>query len=324
MRNDMTGEVKHHSFGPTDIQEVTVWWKNNKYKILNVYSPPGTTCSLPLLQEPNYTRTIICGDFNGHSPRWGYADLNSTGKYIEKLADTTNLKLVQDENSPATLLHRVHKTCHRPDLTLISADMADTVSSRVTDDMGSDHRGIITKISTPKPAYYKPKTRWNFKKANWKKFKEVTDSLLDVPELPSKMDAANQMFIEAVQKGSHQSIPKGSRKKYKPFWTKEIEKAVIERRTARAQLERSGKAADRKTYNKVSAVVKRTIHKAKQEKWHTTCGKLDLRRQGAKAWSLLGNLSGKKQKVNPKPVETDDSIAVTDKEKAKILNSHFA
>ena len=115
IRNDITGEVEETPDGTTDIQKITVWWNDLKYTLLNVYSPPETTCSLPSLQEPCYTRTIVCGDFNGHSPRWGYTDLNSTGKYLEELADTSTLTIIQDEHSPTTLLHRVHKkTCFRP------------------------------------------------------------------------------------------------------------------------------------------------------------------------------------------------------------------
>ena len=149
IRNDITGRAENLTSGSTDMQEVTVWWNHQKYYILNVYSPPGTTCSIPHLQETIYSRTIVCGDFNSHSPRWGYRDLDDNGRYIEELVDSSNLILVQNKDTPATLLHRVHKTLHRPDLTMISADIRDSTTTLVTDDMGSDHKGIIIQIDTP-------------------------------------------------------------------------------------------------------------------------------------------------------------------------------
>lgn len=324
LRNDITGEAKHHSSGTTDIQEVTVWWQGKKHTVLNVYSPPEDTCSIPLLQETCYTRTIICGDFNGHSPRWGYANLNSTGKFIEQLADTTNLSLMQNKNSPPTLFHRVHKTWHRPDLTLISADLVDaTTISVADDDMGSDHRPIITQIHTTAPIQQKPKTRWNFKKADWGKFKEMTDSLLNTENMPRNINKASAIFVEALEAGAKNAIPRGSRKLYKPFWSQDIEKTVNNRKKAKRQLDRTRDKVDRTSYNKACALVKQTVSKGKRERWRKTCSNLDLRRQGSKAWSLLNNLSGKRRKTNPQPVKYGDEIAVTDQQRAETINRFF-
>ena len=87
---------------PTDIQKCTIFLHGRKYQIFNVYSPPTSTCSIDDLQDTIYRNTILAGDFNGHSPLWGYADTNGTGKFIEELCATSNLSVLQDENSPPT------------------------------------------------------------------------------------------------------------------------------------------------------------------------------------------------------------------------------
>ena len=93
-------------------------------------------------------KTILAGDFNGHSPQWGYKDLNKTGKVVEDLCNSTNLCLVQDATTQPTLQHKVYKTLHRPDLTLVSSDLLNKFEYEVIDGIGdSDHdnKNILTK-----------------------------------------------------------------------------------------------------------------------------------------------------------------------------------
>ena len=76
-------------------------------------------------------------------------------------------------------MHRVHKTLHRPDLTLVSSDLLNNYEYEVIDGIGdSDHRPMITKISSKRKAVFKPKTRWNFKRASWDIYKETSNELL--------------------------------------------------------------------------------------------------------------------------------------------------
>ena len=130
--------------------------------------------------ETNYQRTIVAGDFNGHSPEWGYTNYNKTGKAIEEFCESTNLTVLQDENSPPTLLFKVNKEEYRPDLTLISSDLLNRHTVDVLDIKlgGGDHSPILTSIFTKKKKKFKQRTKWNFKKANWDLFREKSDQKL--------------------------------------------------------------------------------------------------------------------------------------------------
>ena len=175
IRNDTTADVQDNitAENPTHVHKATVWADNKKISIFNVYSPPGTTCNIPELQETMYRNTIVAGDFNGHSPLWGYEDTNSTGKYIEDLNQTTNLVIQQDRNSVPTLMHKVSKTLSRPDLTMVSSDL--DVLCTVLPDMGSDHKPILINIQQVQPQQQQKTPRWNFKKANWKEYTASTE-----------------------------------------------------------------------------------------------------------------------------------------------------
>ena len=311
IRNDLTADVTHQTPNtPTDVQKCTVWKDNKKYKIYNVYSPPLEVCRIEELQDGIHQNTIIAGDFNGHSPLWGYTDTNDTGRYIEELCASTNLLVMQDENSTPTLLHRAHNTLSRPDLTIVSADLDTATHVQVLPDVGSDHRPILTTIqhmSGRKHNQQKP--RWNFKKADWSGYKETTEQELDklLSDPPDNINDLEKKFTSIILSSAQRHIPRGSQKKYSPFWNPDIEAAVSTRRQARVTFEASPTIENKIKYSRATATVKRTIARAKKEKWTDTCSRLDLRKDGGKAWNLLNNLSGKQRKSNKRPLSDEEN-----------------
>jgi ribonuclease HI len=324
IRNDIRGEVDTSSSKPTEIQKITLWYAANKYKIYNVYSPPGTQCDITDLNQVTYCRTVIAGDFNGHSPQWGYPDLNPTGRYIEDLCLSTNLTILQDAESQPSLLHRSHLTQSRPDLTICSTDIVNQCISQVIEDIGSDHRPIITNIDTKTAKIQsKQKTRWNFNKADWKQYQETTNQLLDNLQ-NNDTDTFNKKFTQIILHTASQTIPKGCRKKYRPFWNQELQSAVSERNKARSILEEKPSVQHKIEYNKASAKVKLVTKQAKKNKWQETCSKLNLYQDGNKAWKLMHNLSGERRVANPKPIKFNNVTTSSERKIAENFNRYFA
>ena len=62
----------------------------------------------------------------------------------------------------------------------------------------------------------------------------------------------------------------------------------------------------------------------KRHSWEEKTGKLDLSKDGRKAWTLLDRLSGKAKKTNPVPIETENGKATTDTKKADAFNRFFS
>ena len=342
IRNDITGTVeKIESDRPTDFHKITIWHSGSKYTIFNIYNPPWNNCSLTPLTDTIYQKTIVAGDFNGHSPLWGYDDVNKTGKAIEEICESTNLSLLQNENSPPTLLHRVTKNSYRPDLTMISSDLLNKHSVDVLDDVGSDHRPILISILTPNKKHRKRKTRWNFKKANWELYNETLESniktiagnfssteqlkeILYTYTTEEQLQKLNSDITSSLLEASAKSIPRGCRKNYKPFWNDEINDAVSRREAARKLLEEEDSDKNKINYNKECAKVRKTIKSAKRNTWAETTGNLNLSQGGAKAWSLLDNLNSDNRRQNPKPMMADNETIIDDQKKAEKFNKHFA
>ena len=326
IKNNVTGKTENISLGhTTDVQKTTIWHSEGKFHLYNVYNPPGKNLQLPHQMETSeFQKSIIAGDFNGHSPSWGYQNFNQTGKMIEEIQNSTNLFFVQDNSSTPTLLHRVHKTLSRPDLTLLSSDLINTYTSEVAEGIGnSDHRPIITTIQIKKK--FVRRTRWNFKKAPWDLYKATTDSLLGKIDLSSKnVEKLEKQITESILKAASLCIPRGCRKKYKPFWNDNIDLAVKARENARKKLEKSPILPNKIAYNRTSAEVKLLINTAKRKTFQNTCSKLDLAKEGNKAWSLINNLSGEERIRNQKPLNTPKGEIAEDQKKANSHNKFFA
>ena len=328
IRNDITGVVENlDTDNPTDQQKITIWFLGSKYTIFNVYNPPWNEVSFNSITETNLQKTIVAGDFNGHSPEWGYEDLDDSGKVIEELCESSNLTVLQDEKSPPTLLFKVNKKGYRPDLTMISSDLLNRYKIEVLGMLGnSDHRPILTSILHKKKKKYKQKTKWNFKKANWDQYKEESNQKLqsvltsDYASVDDLCDEITKSILEAATK----SIPRGHRKHYKPFWSEELQEAVDRREAARKNLENDQCDENKIAYNRECAKVKLAVNQAKKATWAKTTGELNMAQDGTKAWSLLNNLSGDNRRQNPKPMIIENETIVEDQKRAEKFNKHFA
>ena len=324
IRNDITAEVSHpETDDETDMQEVKVQQSNGTtYTIYNVYCPPRNTLQLNF-PNADYKNTIFAGDFNGHSPLWGYSDTDTTGTVLEELLRSSNLISLQNDKTPPTLLHRASGTLSRPDLTLVSADLHPHCSMTVLDDIGSDHRPILLQISSNRKRELTNPIRrsWNYKKANWELYQQKSESRLLEVCTTSSIDECYKDITTALMTSAKEAIPRGNPKKFRPYWDKELEQLTKARKKARRHAEKNPTAENRKHYNYLTAKVKLKSKSAKRKTWREHCGELDLRKDGRKAWNLLTNLSGTKRRKNPAPMKPTEEGKTC---RAEVMNKYFA
>jgi ribonuclease HI len=328
VRNDVEATVSNKSENDIDHQSIQLWPRGKtdlKLSVHNIYCPPSSTSSLPQY-DTIFRRTIIAGDFNAHLPSLGYAHYNQRGTEVEDICNSSNLVMLQSRETPPTLLHRAHGTTSRPDLTFVSADILEYTSIQVLDDVGSDHRPVLTTITFPQErAPTLKRTTWNFRKAKWDRFAEETDRTFTL--LPDNKDLKTtcQTLCNYILTAAKHTIPRGRRRKYKPHWTPELEEAVSQRRKARRKVEKDPSASNKKDYNKLTAKVRYLVKKSKTTAWKDTCSQLDLNREGHKAWQLLNNLEGSRKNTNPQPLQDNHGNTVTgSRRKAKHFNDFFA
>ena len=195
----------------------------------------------------------------------------------------------------------------------------------VLDDIGSDHRPIFTTVFPAQKKQHKLKTRWNWKKGNWRQYVELTEQQLGGLTENESADNLCQQVVSEIEKAAKIYVPRGCRRKFKPFWNQDIELATSKREAAKKSLEDNPDSTEHKVlYNKACAQVKRTVLTAKRSKWGATTAELDLAQDGKKAWSLLNNLSGESRQTHRKPMTTEDGTITDDQKKAEAQNKYFA
>ena len=214
-------------------------------------------------------------------------------------------------------------TTSTPDLNLVSADIVNKTQYTVLEDMGSDHRPTLIQLTyrTMQPQRTR---RWNYKKANWVKFRELSDKHLQSLQFGKDSNKNYRKVCDAIKDADKQSIPRGHRHKYKPYWTEEIAELVTQFNQARKKVERDPTKDNRANYNKVAAQVKLLTKQCKADKWKRTCKDINLRKKGRKAWRLLHNLNGETPKQRWQPLKTYDALVTDSRKKAKEFNKHFA
>ena len=241
------------------------------------------------------------------------------------MCQSTNLIRLQDEYSKPTLLHKAHGTLHRPDLTLVSADIHKICNVEVLKDIGSDHLPILTSFDMGKQPKSRRRSRWNFRKADWQRFRRELDSDLDIPFMDTlDENEANEYVTKAILKAAKSAIPRGSVKNYSPFWNEDLEKSVSDRQTARKAYEENKTVENRCKYNKAVAETKLLTKQLKKQAWTEKCEELNMHKGGREAWKLLDSMSGTNGQVNPKPFHNDSEVLISDSKKAEHINKHFA
>jgi len=135
------------------------------------------------------------------------------------------------------------------------------------------------------PAHSNPVKRWNFRKADWKRFCLLTGESvkrLPPPDTPD-IERAYQDFCESLLSAAKQCIPRVRRKNYVPCWDKECK--TLYRSFIRAPV---GTASDRATSSLLSR-----LQQKKQERWEEAVNSIDFSHSSRKAWRTIKKITGR-------------------------------
>ena len=173
--------------------------------VSNIYSPPDKQIQLHNIKVEPQSWTIT-GDFNSHSPCWGYEQLNNKGEKVEHWITENRLILINKPDDPDTFYSRTWRTTSTPDLAIATDDIQGTAEQEVSSQLGgSDHRPVIISIKgQTRPHRNKLPASWNYKKVDWDAFREAVDrksAALELPETNTSSSVAlfNKAVLEAAK-----------------------------------------------------------------------------------------------------------------------------
>ena len=272
--------------------------------ICNLYSPPNKAISLHILQ-PNSEDWMIVGDFNSHSPSWGYPSLDTKGEEVEHWIVSNRLVLFSTTTDPPTFYTRVWKTTSTPDIA-IATDYIQKIAKREVSEQpgGSDHKPVILTLARQvNTSAGKMPPIWNYKKADWKLFRELTD-----------------IYTKSITFSKHSVSKNASNFNSAVLYT--LEKIHKELSESREEMERNPTPQNVRRHsqlkvdlNKEKQTQNRQAGKQKQHPstWRETPKKL---------WQLTKSLNGDNSERGRTTLQTTNG-AVTGKGAANVLDRVF-
>ncbi|GFT39291.1 hypothetical protein TNCV_2422101 [Trichonephila clavipes] len=290
------------SYNGAEIIKLDVWkWKRH-FKVYGCYSPPGNT-KLDFSLLTFTSKTILCGDFNAHSKRCNYSDLNSAGKVMEDLLIADQMELLYNDSDIPTYLH-YNGNGTNPDLTLASADIADDVEREVIYDPGSGHRVIITGIGfdTSNSSKRPFRNRWNFAKADWKNFTLENETIY----FRIRFEFLGKQF------------------NYKPFWNENLAALKEKSSTARFIAEQSKNSEDVQNWRKSVALLRKEILTAKRNCFNNFITKIYYRKDGKKVFNFVNKIQNRANTSSTEPLRVGNRVLTNDMDISNCFNLFYS
>ena len=207
--------------------------------IFNLCCPQDKDLSLQMMNIPP-ENCLVVGDFNSHSTCWGYDETDRRGDEVEDWQIESNMLLLNDPEDPPTFFSRRWISTSTPDLAFATEDLSRKTSRKVQSQWtGSDHRPVLLAIKLQyRPNNPKTFPRWNYKKADWEMFSRLSDEYCKGTKVDDfNVNRATKSFNQAVLKAASETIPRGARKNYRPYWTEELQELEDEVARTREEVE---------------------------------------------------------------------------------------
>ena len=297
------------------------------YTICNLYLPHHsqvTSNDLLNIARQLPHPFIICGDFNGKHPLWGNQEVNARGEAIEEFLISSTVSLLNTGLS--THFHVQSGTTSAIDLSLCSSEVAPFLEWSTTVDLhGSDHWPVLIneidcEVNTREPRYL-------LHKADWKRFTDETyvypfDELINISPIEELVSFYSSILISAADL----TIPKSSehcRPRQVPWWTRECQQSVSDRKRALRRYKTSGLVVDKISYCRARAHAKRTLHTARVESWKRYVSSLNDKTPMSKIWKRIRKIRGSYSPINS-PILTDNGDVISESiEVAERLADHY-
>ena len=297
--------------------------------ITNVYIAPKDTINSKNLDTLFTEKTIIVGDLNAKSKLWGSPFADKRGLIIEELLEKNNFVTIN--NGQPTYTH-YNGTEHHLDICLLS----NTISNRgqfsvLNNNMGSDHNPIKISLfeccslinDTEIPA------RFNFKKADWLKYKENSKLAITNALCSNNIDTYYENIVNAVSTAAYKTIPKNNRSKRKqtkllPYWNSTCNNAVKERNRARNKMVRKNLPENCENYRRLKGQAQFVIKNEAKQHWENYCSTLNSHTKLGDVWRMNKKMSGQQHTASIPTIIENNTLYETNESKAELFAQTYA
>jgi ribonuclease HI len=292
VKNNIHVQEKETSMDGAEYQLLQLKVDKTEIDLLNFYCPNDKPLNLNSIQVPD-TNFIAVGDFNSHSQSWGYNHMDRRGEEVETWQDDHFLILVNRPTDTPTFYSRRWHTTSTPDLAFATSDLSGLLSREVGDQLGgSDHRPVFLNIQSVTLGTGPTITRWNYKKANWGLFRHRVNALLSDLKVQNRdINEVVKEFNISILQAAKESIPKGCRCNYTPYWSSTLQKCQESMNSARKNAESQPSIESHNKWKKAVAEFQKTKLEEKRKSWRNKTAALTLEKDGKKLWKLVKSLN---------------------------------
>lgn len=312
-----------------EILGVDIWGANGKIKIINYYNP-CKKLSIKNLEErvgPGQDKEIWCGDFNAHSTLWGSSTTDGNGLVVEEFIQEKGLVCLNNGKETRFSIGQNKKSVI--DLTLVSPELAAKSSWKVLQSttLGSDHYPILCEIGKKaNREKINDVRRWNFNKADWEKFSEISERRIQEWYIPKDIEESNKEICGILYRSAEESIPKKkipSKKPVVPWWTKECAIVIKNRNKALRVVRKTMLMEDLIKYKQTQAITRKTIKTAKRNYWRNFCSGIGTCISVNEVWGMIKKMRGIRKTKEIPVMQQGKQEAISDIEKAEMLAQTF-
>lgn len=253
---------------------------------------------------------LIGGDFNAHHNAWGSYKINPKGAQILDTLEDNDLVLL-NTGEPTRITRNGNKSA--VDLTFSSPNIAIHCSWNILEDvMGSDHFPLIIEVNNSLNYHceesYRPKTKWNLRKANWEQYHHTADIFFDHNiTIKQDIDAKYNFFVDGINAAATLAIPVNKpckmMKKILPiWWDNECEEAVNKRKNELQNYKNNSNLENYLLCKAETARTKKFLKEKARQNWRNWCSKLNNNTPATELWNQA-------RKMQRKPLPTKKSIS---------------
>ena len=312
----------------TELQAVAATLHLQKsYTICSLYLPhvPVTTRALEQLLDQLPSPYLLLGDMNAKSPLWGDAITDHRGRIFEDLLHDQNICLLND-HSP-THYHVQTNSYSVIDLSICSADCFIDFDYSVLPHLnGSDHYPIAITLREPAVLADTP-DRYNIARANWTRFKDLTETHLSATALPD-IDELITAVTNVITTAATIAIPLKTGitgRPTVPWFTEACKNARRNRLRAERAHKRHGTMETKIAYQRAKAICRHTFRQAQKESWRSYISRINSRLPPSKLWKRVSKISGKFTSSPTPVIQGPQGDVISDhRAVANLLAQHFS
>lgn len=302
--------------------KITAKINNQQINIINIYHPPNEHFDDKYNEIFNTQNNIITGDFNAHHYIWGSSFKNQNGENIINKVNDSNY-IILNEKQPTRIHH--NGTLTNIDITMATPNI--TCKSKwenTKENCGSDHF-ILRILINHKIHKIIKEPKYNFKKADWPKFKDLCLQNINHEILKHSTQKIYDEFIGKLTIIINKTIPKEklNKRHNTPYWTKECGEKVNNKKQSYKNFLQNRTIENLIQYKKDKAIAQKTTNKAKKKFWENKCQNINGNIPINNIWKVVNNLNQQNYINTIGTIKIGNKMYNNEHEIANIMGKHL-